>query len=141
MSLTFGCGTEQFRCRNLSSVGESAFADLESAARHWLSSAVKIFSIFRLAAGSVALISRLAQPVARNGSQRRGHGDGCQWSSGTETAASGFRIACGGKLAAGGSSRFVASDRKSLKILKNHRVAAVHQYVTTGNIKVSTGVN
>jgi hypothetical protein len=56
-------------------------------------------------------------------------------------AVSGIRIACGGNLAAGRGSGFVASERNRPKITENHRVEAVQQYVTTGNIKVSTGVN
>lgn len=50
------------------------------------------------------LVDKLRQLSASGGSQRRDRGFGCQCPTATEVAVSGFRIACGGNLAAVRSS-------------------------------------
>jgi len=77
------------------------------------------------------LIGKRRQLSAGSASQRRGHSFGCQWPSGTEMAASGFRIACGGNLAAGHSSAFVASNRNWPKMTENQQVTSVRKYTIT----------
>jgi hypothetical protein len=85
------------------------------------------------------LIGKLRQLSAGGGSQRRGGSFGCQWPSGTETAASGFRIACGGNLAAGRRSRLAVSERNRPKLTENQQVTLTRKHVTIDNMWVSNG--